>query len=121
MDSHPQRELSGPQLPSQSTGAVISTEIGGIIELSIKVIEKTDAAPSCSADWGMMASPMGPLPEPQVGKNLFEQGPSFLVLTNSTAKTVELARPPLTPTIPFATHGDQALRGTARGSAYYSS
>ena len=52
------------------------------------VIERTNAAPSRTADCGMMALPMGPmvvdsgtplslggLPEPQVRKNVFAAGP----------------------------------------------
>ena len=58
------------------------------IEPSIMVIERTNAASSRGADWGTMASPMGPivvdfdtplslggLQEPQVMKNLFAAGP----------------------------------------------
>ena len=59
-----------------------------MIESSTRVIERTNAAPSRTADWGTMASPMGPivvdsgtppllggLPERQVRKNLFAAGP----------------------------------------------
>ena len=87
-DSHPHRELSGPRLPSQGTGTVISTKNRAIIELSIRVIEQTNAAPSRAAHSGTMASPMGPIvvdsdtppslggsPQPQVQKNLFAAGP----------------------------------------------
>ena len=82
MGSHPQRELSGPSSPSQGTGTIISTENRAIIDTSIRGIEQTDAAPSRAADWGTMASPIGPivvdsdtppslggLPEPRVRKN----------------------------------------------------
>ena len=50
MDSHPRRELSGPQLPCQGTRTVISTENRLIIESSIRVIEQTNAAPSRAAE-----------------------------------------------------------------------
>ena len=88
VERHPQRELRGPQLPITSSGTVISDENRAIIDLSTRVIEHTDAAPSRTADWGTMASPMGPivvdsgtplllggLPEPKVRKNLFAAGP----------------------------------------------
>ena len=88
IDSHPQRELRGPHLPFRGTGTVISSEIREILEPSTTVIERTNAAPPRTADWGRMASPVGPivvdagtppslggLPEPHVRKNLFAAGP----------------------------------------------
>ena len=70
------------------SGTVTSAENRAVIDLSTGVIERTNAAPSRAADWGTMASPMGPivvdsgtppslggLPEPQVRKNLFAAGP----------------------------------------------
>ena len=87
IDGHPQRAIKGPQLPITGWGTVISAENRTIIDSSIWVIERTNAAPSRTADWGMMASPMGPivvdfgpppslggLPEPQVRKNLLAAG-----------------------------------------------
>ena len=88
MDNHPQRELSGPQLPFPGMRTVISAEKRAIIEPSTRVIKRMNAAPSRTADWGTMASPMGSIvvdsdtppllgawPEPQVRKNLFALGP----------------------------------------------
>ena len=88
MDRHPERELRGPQLPITGSETVISAENRPIIESSTRVIERTNAAPSRTADWGTMPPPMGPvvvgsgthpslggLPEPQVRKNLFAAGP----------------------------------------------
>ena len=88
IDCHPQRAIRGPQLPITGSGTVISAENRAIIDSSTGVIECTNAAPSRTADWGRMASPMGPivvnsgtplslggLPEPQVRKNLFAAGP----------------------------------------------
>ena len=88
MNGHPQRELSEPPLPSPGTGPVLIAKNGATIEPSIRVIECTNAAPSRTADWGTMASPMGPIvvncdtPPPlggslehQVRKNLFAAGP----------------------------------------------
>ena len=88
MNDHPQRELSGPQVPSQGTGTVISTETRAIIDPSVRVIERTNASASRAANWGTMASPMGPivvysptppslgwLPEPKVKRNLLPAGP----------------------------------------------
>ena len=70
------------------SGTVTSAENRAVIDQSTVVIERTNAAPSRAADWGTMASPMGPivvdtgtppslggLPEPQVRKNLFAAGP----------------------------------------------
>ena len=70
------------------SGTVISAENQAIIDSSTSVIERTNAAPSRTADWGTMALPMGPivvhsdtppslggLPETQVRKNLFAAGP----------------------------------------------
>ena len=61
MDSHPHRELRGPQLPFLGTGTVISAENPAIIEPSTRVSERTNAAPSRTANWSTMASPMGPV------------------------------------------------------------
>ena len=87
IDGHPQRGIRVPQLPITGSGTVISAEKRAIIDSSTGVIERTNAAPSHSADWGMMALPMCPivgdsgtplslegLPEPQVRKNLFAAG-----------------------------------------------
>ena len=87
MDGHPQKELRGPQLPITGSGTVISAENRAITESSRRVIERTNVAPSRTADWGTMASPMDPiavdsgtplslgeLQEPQVRKNLFAAG-----------------------------------------------
>ena len=70
------------------SGTVISAENQAIIDSSTGVIERTNAAPSRTADWGTMALPMGPivvdsgtslslggLLEPQVRKPLFAAGP----------------------------------------------
>ena len=88
MDSRPQGELRGPQMPIPGKGTVISADNRAIIDSSTGVIERTNAAPSSAADWGTIASPMGPievdsdvplslreLPEPQVRRNLFAAGP----------------------------------------------
>ena len=69
-------------MPLPGTGTGISAEP------STRVIERTNAAPLYTADWGTMASPVGPvvvdfgtplslggLPEPGVTKNLFAAGP----------------------------------------------
>ena len=87
MDSHPQRERSGPQLPLPGTRTIMSAKNRAIIEPSTRVIERRNAAPSRTADWRTLASSMGPivvdsdtplslggLPEPQVRKNLFAAG-----------------------------------------------
>ena len=88
VDGHPQRAIGGPQLPITGSGTFISAENRAIIDSSTGLIKCTNAAPSCTADWGTMSSPMGPivvdsgtppslggLPEPQVRKNLFAAGP----------------------------------------------
>ena len=88
LDGHPQRAMRGPQLPILGPGTVTSVENRAVIDSSTGVIERTNAAPSCTADRGTMGSPMGPiavdsgtapwlggLPEPQVRKNLFAAGP----------------------------------------------
>ena len=88
IDGHPQGAIRGPQSPIMGSGTVTSAENRAVIDLSTGVIERTNAAPSRAADWGTMASPMGPivvdsgtppslggLPEPQVRKNLFAAGP----------------------------------------------
>ena len=75
-------------MPITGSGTVISAENRAIIDSSTGVIECTNAAPSRTADWGTMASPMGPivvdsgtppslggLPEPSVRKNLLAAGP----------------------------------------------
>ena len=88
IDGNPQGAMRGPQSPIMGSGTVTSAENRAVIDLSTGVIERTNAAPSRAADWGTMASPMGPivvdsgtspslggLPEPQVRKNLFAAGP----------------------------------------------
>ena len=69
-------------------GTVTSAENRAVSDSSTGVIERTNAAPSHTANWGTMASPIGPivvdsgtppslggLPEPQVSKHLFAAGP----------------------------------------------
>ena len=88
VDSHPQRELRGPQLPFPGMGTVISAVNRAIIDSSTRMIERRNAATSRTANWGTMASPIGPivvdsgtppslgeLSDPQVRKNLFAAGP----------------------------------------------
>ena len=111
MDSHPQRELRGPRLPFPGRETVISDQNWAIIKQSTRVIEGRNPAPWGNAEWGTMASPMGPivvdsdtlsslggLPEPRSGRACLRQGSSALLFTNLTPKTVNLARPPLTTT-----------------------
>ena len=87
IDGHPQRAIKGPQLTITGSGTVISTEHPAKTDSSTGVSERTNAAPSRTADWGTVASPMGPivvdsgippllggLPKPQVRKNLFAAG-----------------------------------------------
>ena len=88
IDRHPERELRGPQLPITGSGTAISAENRATIDSSARVIERTTAAPSHTAGWGTISSPMGPgvvdcgtppllggLPEPQVRNNLSAAGP----------------------------------------------
>ena len=88
IDGHPQGAMRVPQSPIMGSGTVTSAENRAVIDQSTGVIERTNAAPSRAADWGTIASPMGPivvdsgtppslggLPEPQVRKNLFAAGP----------------------------------------------
>ena len=88
IDGHPQRAIRGPQLPIMGLGTAICAKNRAIIDSSTGVSERTNAAPSRTAGWGTMASPMGTivvdsgtppslggLPEPQVTKNLFAAGP----------------------------------------------
>ena len=131
IDSHPQRELSGPQLPFPGMGSAISTKTQAIGEPSTRVIEPTNAALSRTADWGIMASPIGPivvdsdtspslekLPEPQVRKNLFVAGPMSPIVDQLDAQNRRVA--PLKPD-PYGHQGlapeavaliQQALSGT---------
>ena len=87
IDGQPQRAMRGPQLPIMGSGTVTSAENRAVIDSSTGVIERTNAAPSRTPNWGTMASPMGPimvdsgtplslggLPEPQLRKNLFVAG-----------------------------------------------
>ena len=80
-------------MPITGSGTVIGAENRAITESSTRVIKRTNAAPSHTADWGTMASPMGPmvvdsgtpplpggLPELQVRKNLFAAGPISLIV-----------------------------------------
>ena len=75
-------------MPITGSRTVISAKNRAIIDSFTGVIERTNAVPIRTADWGTMASPMGPivvdsgtppslggLPEPQVRKNLFAAGP----------------------------------------------
>ena len=99
IDGHPQRARRGPQLPITGSGTVISAENRAIIDSSTWVIERTNAASSRTADWGTMASPMGPivvdsgtplslggLPESQVRKTLFAAGPMSLTVDQLDAE-----------------------------------
>ena len=112
IDRHPQGEPRGPQLPITGSGTVISAENRAIVEPSTRVIGRPNAAPPRTADWGTMASPMGHivvdcgtlllfggLPRPGSEKNCLRQGPSALLLTNSTPKTVESTRSHLIPMV----------------------
>ena len=105
-DSQPQRELSGPQLPFSGTETVISAENRAIIEPSTWVVQHSNAAPSRTADWGTMASPMGPivvdsatppslggLPETKVKKNLFTEGPISPIVDQLDAKNCRVGPP----------------------------
>ena len=69
-------------------------------------MERTNAEPSRTADWGTMASPMGPivvdsdipqspagLPEPQVRKNLFAAGPISPIVDQLDAENRGLCPP----------------------------
>ena len=75
-------------MPITGSGTVISAESWAIIDSFTGVIERTNAALTRTADWGTMASLIGPivvdsgtppslggLPEPQVRKNLFAARP----------------------------------------------
>ena len=106
MDSHPQRELSGPQLPFPGTRTAISAENRATIEPSTRLIERTNAEPSRTADWGTMASPMGPilvdsdnllllgeLPDPQVRKNLFAAWPISPIVNQLDAENPRVGPP----------------------------
>ena len=108
IDRHPQRELGRQQLPITGSGTVISAENRAISEPSTRVIERTNAAPSRTAGWGTMASPMGPmvvdsgtppslggLPEPQVRRNLFAVVPISPIVDQVDAENrrVNLLRP----------------------------
>ena len=88
IDRYPQRAIRGPQLPITGSGTVSSAENRAIFDSSTVVIRRTSAAPSRTADWGTMASLMGPivvgsgcppslggLPEPRVITKLFAAGP----------------------------------------------
>ena len=107
-DSHPQRELRRPPVPFPGAGTVISAENQAIIKPSTRVIERTNAATSRTADWVTMASPVGPiavdsetraslggLPEPQVRKNLFAAGPISPIVDHFDAENRLVG--PLTP------------------------
>ena len=74
-------------MPITGLGTVISADNQAITDSSTGVIERTNAAPSRTVDWGTIASPIGPilvhsgtppslggLPEPQFRKNLFAAG-----------------------------------------------
>ena len=106
IDSHLQRDISGPPLPFPGTGTIISADNWAIIEPSTRVIKRTNTAPSRTADWGTMVSPMGPivvdsdihpslggLPEPQVRKNLFAAGPISPILDQLNAESRRVGPP----------------------------
>ena len=61
IDRHPQSAMRGPQLPTTGSGTVISAENQAITDSSTGLIERTKTAPSRTADWGTMASPMTPI------------------------------------------------------------
>ena len=108
IDCSPQGAIRGPQLPFTGSGTFISAENRAIIDSSTVVIQCTNAACSRTADWGTMASPMGPivvdsatpsslggLPEPQVRKNLFAAGPinPIVVQLDAENRRVSLLTP----------------------------
>ena len=124
IDGHPQRAIRAPQLPITGSGTVIGAENRAIIDSSTGVIERT-------ADWGTMASPMGPivvdsgtppslggLPQPQVGKNLFAAGPISPIVDQLDAenrRVIALTPDPhghLGPTREAVALIQQALSGT---------
>ena len=103
MESYPQGELRGPQLPFPGTGTVINAENPAIIETSTRVIERTNAAPSYTASWGTIASPMGTivvdsgtplslggLPEPRVRKKLLAAGPIIPIVDELDAENLRV-------------------------------
>ena len=104
-DGHPQRAIRGTQLPITGSGTIISAASRALIDSSTGVIERTNAAPSRTADWGTTTYPRGPIvvdsgtPVSLGGcqslrseQTCLQQGPSALLLTNSTLKTVESSR-----------------------------
>ena len=99
IDGHPQRAISGPQLPIMGSGTVTSAENRAVTDSSTGVIERTNAAPSRTSPMGPIVvdsgTPLslGGLPEPQVRRNLF----AAPLMTNSTLKTVESSRSRLIP------------------------
>ena len=85
---------------------VISAENRAIMEPSTRAIERTDVAPSRTADWGTMPSPMGPivvdsdtppslggLQEPQVRNNLFAAGPISPIIDQLDAENLRVGPP----------------------------
>ena len=105
MDCHPQRELSGPQLPLQGTRTAISTENWALIQPSIRGVSQTYATPSRVADWGTMKSLIGPivadsdipaslggLPELLVGRNMFAAGPISPIVDQLDAENRQIGR-----------------------------
>ena len=50
MNGHPQRAIRGPQLPIMGWGTVTSAKNRAVIDSPIGVIERTNAAPSRTAD-----------------------------------------------------------------------
>ena len=90
-------------MPITGSGTVVGAENQATIEPSTRVIERTNAAPSRTADWGTMASPMGPimvnsgtpsslggLPEPQLRKNLFAARPISPIVDQLHAKNPQV-------------------------------
>ena len=136
IDGHPQRTIRGPQLPITGSGTVVRAENWAMIDSSTGVIERTNAAPSRTANWGTMASPMGPivvdsgtppsvggLPRPQVRKNLFAAGPISPIvdqLDTENCRVIALTPDPhghLGPAREAVALIQQALSGTRQNPA----
>ena len=108
MDSHPQREPRGAQMPFPGTGTPVFAENQAIIEPSTRVVQRTNAAPSrTGVRWPRQRAPSwstltplrlyGGCQSPRSGRTCLRQGPSALLLTTRTLRIVESARPHLTP------------------------
>ena len=109
-----------------------------IIEPSTGVIERTNAAPLRTADWGTMASPMAPivvnsdtppslgrLSETQVRKNLFAAGPISPILDQFHAENRRVSPPTpyphgyLSPAREAVALIQQALSGTRQNPLWW--